>query len=144
MSSGEQIEEEFRWSVSHNLNDSSDDEEHITSEELIKHLSILIQDIKSEKFTPVAKQDMYDALEEYITGEQKALDPEAVQYLFRGWWMTDTIRRLNDTNQNPLQPSLSLPNCPYCLREMPKTDSPIGFPGTGSNDDSHKEKNTDK
>lgn len=123
MSSKEQqSDEEIVWTENCDLNCSSDNEEHITSDELINRLSILVQNIKDEKFTSVIKQDIYDALEEYITGIPKALDPEAMQYLFRGWWMTDTIRRLSEPNYDPTQTIPLLPNCPFCLQQMPPNE----------------------
>ncbi len=102
------------------LNFSDDeDEKYISSEELIKCLSTIIQKIKDDEYNSITKQDIYDSLEEYITGVPKELDSDTVQYLFRGWWMTDIIRSINNPSYNRMElPSFS--KCPFCFQHTLK------------------------
>lgn len=115
MSIKKPIEEKISW-------DFQVEEGYITSEKLVRHLNTLITNIQDEKYTEVVKHDIYDALEEYITGIPQALDPEVIQYLFRGWWLTDILQRIaaaSSSNYNPSQLVPQLLICPYCIQAMP-------------------------
>jgi hypothetical protein len=109
--------------------DSSDDEDelHISSEELIIKLQNLIDNVKKEIYTDVTRQDISDSIEEYISGKSLTpIDSDAISYLFRGWWITDAIKRAQDPDieQNSEPPLLD--NCPFCLKKMDsKCDSVV-------------------
>jgi hypothetical protein len=111
----------YESSILKNYNSSSDDEEddYISSEELILQLQLLISNIKQGIYTDITNQDISDSIEEYISGKStKPIDSEAISYLFRGWWITDVLKRA----QNPVCDTISKPdlleNCPFCLKKM--------------------------
>ena len=95
---------------------SDEEDAFIPPEKLIETLEMLIGKIRSQHYSEVTIQDIYDSLEEYITGIPKKLDPETVAYLFRGWWISDAIRQAQ-SDSNPL--GVKLPICPFCLQKMP-------------------------
>lgn len=91
------------------------DEKYVDKHKVIKYLEILIRNIRDDKYTVVTQQDIYDSIEEYITEKIKPLDLKTMEYLFRGWWLTDTIGRALNPSANTLgHPPIS--NCPFCLR----------------------------
>ena len=94
---------------------SDDEEEYISSEDLINKLQKLIDNLKEGVYTEVTRQDISDSLDEYISdGGPKPVDPDTISYLFRGWWITDALKRI----QNPgLENPPPLDNCPFCLRK---------------------------
>lgn len=103
--------EPFKWDM------SSDDEEYISPANLCNYLGKLIENINNNKYTDVTRQDIFDSVEEYMTGESKNVDPDTLSYLFRGWWVSDSLRRA--ARENSERKILNPPNCPYCLRSMP-------------------------
>jgi hypothetical protein len=103
--------------------DSSSDEEdceeeHISSEDLIIKLQNLIDNVKQNIYTDVTRQDISDSIEEYISGKSiKPIDPDTISYLFRGWWITDALKRAQNPGNENSEPAL-LDNCPFCLKKM--------------------------
>nr|QBK86648.1 MAG: hypothetical protein LCMAC102_04440 [Marseillevirus LCMAC102] len=91
------------------------DEIYVDKDKVIKYLEILIKNIRDDKYTVVTQQDIYDSIEEYVTEKIKPLDLKTMEYLFRGWWLTDMIGRTLNPSANTLEP-LPISNCPFCLR----------------------------
>ena len=112
---------------SHNLKSyedisSDEEEEYISSEELVEKLQELIAKVKRKTYTDVTRQDISDSIEEYISGKDlKPFDVEAISYLFRGWWVTDALRRVQNPDLKDGQTLPPLENCPFCLKKMEST-----------------------
>lgn len=103
--------------------DDDDDEEYISPEELIEKLEKIIENVKEKVYTDIDRQDIADSMEEYISGNNlKTLDPEAVSYLFRGWWVTDALKRISNPNLTNGEKLPPLETCPFCLKKMKSSD----------------------
>ena len=108
-----------------NLSSDDEDEKYILPEELIEKLEKIIENIKKRVYTEIDLQDIADDIEEYISGNNvKSLDPEAVSYLFRGWWVTDALKRINNPNLVDGEKLPPLETCPFCLKKM-KSNSEV-------------------
>lgn len=94
----------------------SDEEDYISSEQLISHLEGIISNIKQKKYKSFIQQDIYDSLEDIINGNNSFnnLDKEALSFLFKGWWLTDALQKLSTGSLNTV-----LSSCPFCLQNMP-------------------------
>lgn len=90
---------------------TDEDNEYITKDELIIELNYLIELVKTKKYTRSHLQDIHDSLEEYITGESAKLDPVVIEYVIRGWWLTESIKKINN-NETPKD------MCPLCIRTI--------------------------
>ena len=109
--------------ASEQLGSDSEDEEYISSEDLIERLEEIIENTKKGVYTDVNRQDISDALEEYISGNAvTTIDPDAISYLFRGWWITDALRRISNPDLKSGEIPPPLENCPFCLKKMDSKD----------------------
>jgi len=107
---------------------SDEDNEYITKEELIIELQYLLELVKTKKYQRSQLQDIHDSLEEYITGTPTRLDPSVIEYIIRGWWLTDSMKRLSSNNtlhretftadaSNENTPG-SCTVCPFCIQTI--------------------------
>ena len=87
----------------------SDSEEYISAEDLITSLERLIVSIKNKRYSRGKLQDIFDSIEEFLTGKEKNLDPEALKYLIRGWWLTENVNKTKNFPESI---------CPYCLKTI--------------------------
>ena len=90
------------------------EEEHISPEDLTKHLEKIIENVKSEKYSSSSLQDIFDITEEYVTNVPQTIDPKIIEYLFRGWWVSDLFNSAG---------SEECPTCPFCLSSTEITDT---------------------
>lgn len=61
----------------------------ITDEKLISNLECIIKHLKDgNTYTYEDKELLMYRTEEYVTGERKKLDPEILNYLFAGWFVS--------------------------------------------------------
>lgn len=114
-----QEENKFSFSLEKN-SDFSDEEEYISENDLVDELEQLISKIKKGNCDDVTRQDIHDSIEEYLTGKNKSLplDKETLSYLFTGWWVKDSLRRISNPDVKPGEKLPPLAMCPYCLKTM--------------------------
>jgi hypothetical protein len=101
---------------------SDEDNEYITKEELIIELKYLMELVKTKNYQRSQLQDIHDSLEEFITGQPTSLDPSIVEYIVRGWWLTDNMKRLlgnntlvrEETHTNGIRREI----CPFCIQTI--------------------------
>lgn len=105
-------EETFRW-LENQEEDSSEDEKYIPSEELIEGLKMLIEKIQAGTYTESTLQDIYESIEMFINPNSSPLDPKMVSYLFRGWWISDILEKM----ESPDFSREDFERCPFCLEE---------------------------
>ena len=105
---------------------SSEEEEYISTEDLVEKLENLIDHAKKNlRNKPGRRQDIYDAIEEHLPGnKEKILPPEIVSYLFTGWWVNH-VSKESKCSDGTFQPD----NCPICFRKfennIPKEENDI-------------------
>ncbi len=63
----------------------------ITDEKIIGTLQKIISNIKDGKYTKEIKEEIFECVEEFSTGERKPLDSKIVEYLFMGWWVKNSL-----------------------------------------------------
>lgn len=105
---------------------SDEDNEYITKEELIIELQYLLELVKTKKYQRSQLQDIHDSLEEYITGTPTTLDPSVIEYIIRGWWLTDSMKRLSSNTTNLHQETITSNDninsscnvCPFCIQTI--------------------------
>lgn len=85
---------------------SSTEEEYISPEDLTKHLETIIENIKNKKYSSSNRQNIFDVTEEYVTDVSQAIDPKFIEYLVRGWWISDIFNSMGNEES---------PVCPLCL-----------------------------
>jgi hypothetical protein len=82
--------------------------DHISVEDLVENLQQLIEKVKSGNLQSSTRQDIYDSIEEYLTGKTKELDPKTLSYLFRGWFVSSALDNLEPQKLSDI--------CPLCMR----------------------------
>lgn len=87
----------------------NDDSEDIDDDKVINGLETIIENIRSNAYPDRIKKDIYDCIEEYVTGESSVLDEEIIKYIFRGWYMTQHLEYETDVNV-----------CPVCIQTIKK------------------------
>lgn len=100
---------------------SDEDNEYITKEELVIELKYLLELVKTKKYQRSQLQDIHDSLEEYITGQPASLDPSIVEYIVRGWWLTDSMKRLTNNTlhrEEMHKDSTRQEICPFCIQTI--------------------------
>lgn len=91
--------------------ESDEENEYVTKDDLLLELNLLIESIKTKNYSRSQLQDIHDSMEEYITGVKSELDPIIVEYLIKGWWLTDNMKKLNG-----IIPPTSPEICPFCIQ----------------------------
>lgn len=82
--------------------------DHISTEDLVESLERLIEKVKSGNLQSSTRQDIYDSIEEYLTGKSKEIDPKTLSYLFRGWYVSSALDNLAPQSLSDI--------CPLCMR----------------------------
>jgi len=97
---------------------TSDEEEYISPEDLISKLEDIIIRIKEGSYNHVKRQDIADAIDEYLPGgKENPLSPEVISYIFTGWWV-NYLSKISQENDTDPQSLFKIEKCPFCFREF--------------------------
>ncbi len=64
---------------------------YIGDDAVISLLSQIIENIRNSVYNQEQCQEIYECNEEYVTGD-RAIDPKAIEYLMKGWYITQVMR----------------------------------------------------